>query len=183
MDLLRCRCGRGANRKGVQAWINNLRAWACCSSPDSGPSRVSDESKAFYVEALGLPLKPMPGNESYLLAEQGALDGVKHFALWPLAQAAQSCFGDDRWPADLAAPQAWIEFDVADMALATQGLIDRGYRLLVANREEPWGKALPVCSARKGCWSASPIRPGCVKRRAVRRCFCGGRLKNKFALA
>ena len=137
-----------------------------------GPiTRESDESKAFYVEALGLPLKPMPGNESYLLAEQGALDGVKHFALWPLAQAAQSCFGDDRWPADLAAPQAWIEFDVADMALATQGLIDRGYRLLVANREEPWGKALPVCSARKGCWSASPIRPGCVKRRAVRRCF------------
>ena len=126
---------------------------------------------------------PMPGNESYLLAEQGALDGVKHFALWPLAQAAQSCFGDDRWPADLAAPQAWIEFDVADMALATQGLIDRGYRLLVAKREEPWGKALPVCSARKGCWSASPIRPGCVKRRAVRRCSCGGRLKNKFALA
>lgn len=85
---------------------------------------------------------PMPGNESYLLAEQGALDGVKHFALWPLAQAAQSCFGDDRWPADLAAPQAWIEFDVADMALATQGLIDRGYRLLVAKREEPWGQSV-----------------------------------------
>lgn len=103
-----------------------------------GPiTRESDESKAFYVEALGLPLKPMPGNETYLLSEQGALDGVKHFALWPLAQAAQSCFGDDRWPADLAVPQAWIEFDVADMAAATQGLVDRGYRLLVANREEP----------------------------------------------
>ncbi|MDU7768006.1 MAG: glyoxalase [Serratia marcescens] len=106
-----------------------------------GPiTRESDESKAFYVEALGLPLKPMPGNETYLLSEQGALDGVKHFALWPLAQAAQSCFGDDRWPADLALPQAWIEFDVADMAAATQGLVDRGYRLLVANREEPWGR-------------------------------------------
>ena len=87
----------------------------------------SDESKAFYVEALGLPLKPMPGNETYLLSEQGALDGVKHFALWPLAQAAQSCFGDDRWPADLALPQ---------------GLVDRGYRLLVANREEPWGQSV-----------------------------------------
>ena len=86
-----------------------------------GPiTRESDESKAFYVEALGLPLKPMPGNETYLLSEQGALDGVKHFALWPLAQAAQSCFGDDRWPADLAVPQAWIEFDVADMAAATR---------------------------------------------------------------
>lgn len=108
-----------------------------------GPiTRESDESKAFYVEALGLPLKPMPGNETYLLSEQGALDGVKHFALWPLAQAAQSCFGDDRWPADLALPQAWIEFDVADMAAATQGLVDRGYRLLVVNREEPWGQSV-----------------------------------------
>ncbi|MNF06292.1 hypothetical protein D3C80_2062140 [compost metagenome] len=35
-----------------------------------------------------------------------------------------------------------MEFDVADMALATQGLIDRGYRLLVANREEPWGQSV-----------------------------------------
>ncbi|HAT4983870.1 TPA: hypothetical protein I9786_002255 [Serratia marcescens] len=49
---------------------------------------------------------------------------------------------DDRWPADLAVPQAWIEFDVADMAAATQGLVDRGYRLLVANREEPWGQSV-----------------------------------------
>ncbi|MNG76439.1 glyoxalase [Serratia plymuthica] len=108
-----------------------------------GPiTRQTEHSKAFYVDVLGLPLKPMPGNSDYLLAEHGALDGVKHFALWPLAQAAQSCFGSEQWPADLPVPQAWMEFDVADMALATQGLIDKGYRLLVANREEPWGQSV-----------------------------------------
>ena len=40
------------------------------------------------------------------------LNGVKHFALWPLTQAAESCFGMDQWPVDLPVPQAWIEFDV-----------------------------------------------------------------------
>lgn len=108
-----------------------------------GPiTQQTEHSKAFYVDVLGLPLKPMEGNADYLLSEHGALEGVKHFALWPLAQAAQSCFGSDQWPTDLPVPQAWMEFDVADMALATQGLIDRGYRLLVANREEPWGQSV-----------------------------------------
>ena len=38
-----------------------------------------------------------PGKEDtngYL--HTGGLDGVKHFALWPLAQAAESCFGTDQ---------------------------------------------------------------------------------------
>jgi len=53
---------------------------------------------------------------------RGALDGVKHFALWPLAQAAESCFGTDQWPGDLSVPQAWIEFDVEDIEKATAEL-------------------------------------------------------------
>ena len=43
-----------------------------------------------------------------------ALAGTKYFAIWPLAQAAESCFGMNEWPADVPAPQAWIEFDVED---------------------------------------------------------------------
>lgn len=107
-----------------------------------GPiTRESDESKAFYVEALGLPLKPMPGNETYLLSEQGALDGVKHFALWPLAQAAQSCFGDDRWPADPRCRRRGSSLTWPTWRPPPR-LVDRGYRLLVANREEPWGQSV-----------------------------------------
>jgi hypothetical protein len=62
-------------------------------------------SHTFYGETLGLPLQRMAGNDDYLLTEQDALAGVKHFALWPLSQAATSCFGSEQWPADLPIPR------------------------------------------------------------------------------
>ena len=65
-------------------------------------------SRKFYSETLGLEFKE--DTSGYLYT--GELGGVKHFALWPLAQAAESCFGTDQWPGNLAVPQAWIEFDV-----------------------------------------------------------------------
>lgn len=46
-----------------------------------GPiSRDTESSTAFYVQTLGLPLKPMEGNTEYLLTEEGQLEGVKHFS-------------------------------------------------------------------------------------------------------
>jgi len=59
-------------------------------------------SRKFYSDTLGLPFKE--DDNGYL--HTGGLDGVKHFALWPLAQAAESCFGTDQWPGDLPVPQA-----------------------------------------------------------------------------
>ncbi len=94
-------------------------------------------NQAFYGEVLGVPLE---GDESYLSTPQ--LDGVKHFALWPLAGAAQSCFGTESWPADLPVPQGWIEFDVDDVAAATEELENKGYRVLVATKQEPWGQTV-----------------------------------------
>lgn len=45
-----------------------------------GPiTQSTSQSRDFYCQALGLPLKPMPGNEAYLLSEQDAIGGVKHF--------------------------------------------------------------------------------------------------------
>src|SRR5256885_9322556 len=38
-----------------------------------------------------------------------ALQGAKTFALWPLSQAAQSCFGKDTWPDGIPVPQAWLD--------------------------------------------------------------------------
>jgi catechol 2,3-dioxygenase-like lactoylglutathione lyase family enzyme len=77
---------------------------------------VSDreESSKFYSEILGLPLKE--DTDGYL--HTGELDGVKHFALWPLAQAAQSCFGTDQWAGNVPIPQGWIEFDVENIEKA-----------------------------------------------------------------
>jgi hypothetical protein len=67
---------------------------------------------------------------------------VKHFALWPLPQAAESCFGMDKWPETVPVPQAWLEFDVGDIGKATAELMSQGYKLLVANQKEPWGQVV-----------------------------------------
>ena len=122
-----------------------------------GPiTQSTSQSRDFYCQALGLPLKPMPGNEAYLLIEQDAIGGVKHFALWPLAQAAQSCFGQEQWPETEPLPQAWIEFEVRDLAAATARLQQQGYHLLVAARDERGGRPSPACSVRKVCWPGLP---------------------------
>jgi len=97
-------------------------------------------SKQFYVDTLGLPLEPMPDDQTYFHGEN--LTGVKHFALWPLANAAHSCFGTDAWPATVPEPHSWLEFDVEDISSATQVLKARGYELLVEARLEPWGQTV-----------------------------------------
>lgn len=96
------------------------------------------ESRRLYQQTLELPFKEEEGE--YLHTE--ALEGAKTFAVWPLNQAAESCFGRSEWPADVQRPQAWLEFDVEDVEQATSELEARGYRLLVTNRTEPWGQVV-----------------------------------------
>lgn len=98
---------------------------------------VSDvqASKRFYTDALGIPFE---GDDSYLHTDE--LEGSKAFALWPLAGAAESCFGSPEWPVDIPVPHAWLEFDVQDMADAVRQLQVSGYRLLLEDKEEPWGQ-------------------------------------------
>lgn len=96
------------------------------------------ESRRLYEDALGIPFKVEEGD--YRHTEE--LDGAKTFAVWPLNQAAESCFGTDVWPADVPRPQAWLEFDVEDVDEATSELEGRGYKLLVRNRTEPWGQVV-----------------------------------------
>jgi len=98
--------------------------------------RDMDASLRFYRETIGMPLE----EGSDVSTEK--VDGVKHFGLWPLAEAAESCFGSREWPSDIAAPQAWVEFDVEDVAAAAEELRKRGYRLLVAPKTEPWGQTV-----------------------------------------
>ncbi|HMJ12248.1 MAG TPA: VOC family protein [Polyangiaceae bacterium] len=98
------------------------------------------ESRKFYFDSLGLPLEAMPHDDTYLHSEK--IDGVRHFAMWPLKEAAQSCFGKREWPEAVPTPHSWIEFDVEDVASASAVLKQRGYTLLVDNREEPWGQTV-----------------------------------------
>jgi len=100
--------------------------------------RDAAASRKLYLDDLGLGFTEEAGG--YLHTE--SLSGAKTFALWPLSQAAQSCFGADAWPADIPVPQAWLEFDVADLEQATAALERRGHRVLVRNRREPWGQSV-----------------------------------------
>lgn len=93
-------------------------------------------SQKLYMETLGLPLKKEENNYCHT----DALAGTKYFALWPLSGAAESCFGNKTWPKDIPIPQAVVEFEVEDVAAATVILKEKGYKLLVANRTEPWGQ-------------------------------------------
>lgn len=97
-------------------------------------------ARTLYKDTLGLALEAMPDNPDYLHGE--SIEGVKHFALWPLESAAESCFGQKAWPADVPKPQAWLELDVEDITAASEVLAQRGYKLLVDNRKEPWGQTV-----------------------------------------
>jgi catechol 2,3-dioxygenase-like lactoylglutathione lyase family enzyme len=97
-------------------------------------------SRRLYVDAIGLPLE---GQDDYIHSEN--IGGAKHFGVWPLAQAAQACFGTSEWPSDRRVPQASIEFEVADadaVAAAGDEMRDAGYELLHPAREEPWGQTV-----------------------------------------
>jgi catechol 2,3-dioxygenase-like lactoylglutathione lyase family enzyme len=100
------------------------------------------QSRQLYVDTLGLPLTSQSG-DGYLHSER--IPGTKHFGVWPLSQAAKACFGNERWPADVAVPQVSVEFDVADVAgvqAAADELVAAGYELLHPVRQEPWGQTV-----------------------------------------
>ncbi len=98
--------------------------------------RETAESRKLYCDVLGIPFKEESGG--YLHTE--AVPGAKSFALWPLSQAAWSCFGNDSWPENIPIPQAWLELDVDNVEAATAALESAGYRMLVKNKKEPWGQ-------------------------------------------
>jgi catechol 2,3-dioxygenase-like lactoylglutathione lyase family enzyme len=123
-----------------------------------GPVVRNADSAAFYRDALGLPLETQPGaGDAYL--HTGGVNGVRHFALWPLRDAATSCFGVPEWPDTIPEPRSWLEFDVEDLATASEALKRKGYRLLVDNRQEPWGQTVTRLLSPEGILVGLTITP------------------------
>jgi catechol 2,3-dioxygenase-like lactoylglutathione lyase family enzyme len=92
-------------------------------------------SRAFFD---GLGVEFGEGDADYPYTTK--LDGVKHFGLWRLSEAAEVCFGTSAWPADRPVPQASIEFEVPDVAAAVAELTADGYTLIPGERLEEWGQ-------------------------------------------
>ena len=105
-----------------------------------GPmTRDTVTSRGFWGDALGIELREL--SEDYFVSDK--LDGVKHFGIWPLSQAADTIFGTTEWPDDVPAPTAWMEIDVAspdDVAPAIAELQAAGHRVLRDAHLEPWGQ-------------------------------------------
>jgi hypothetical protein len=71
--------------------------------------------RRLFVESFGLPLhgpEDVAGSD-YVFSDQIA--GAKHFGVWPLAEAAQSCFGTSAWPDSHPVPQASVEFELGSV--------------------------------------------------------------------
>jgi catechol 2,3-dioxygenase-like lactoylglutathione lyase family enzyme len=99
-------------------------------------------SRGLYVDALGLPLEAAPGSD-YFHSER--VGGSKHFGVWPLADAAQACFGSPEWPDGMTVPQASVEFEVANAAAVADAAAElrvAGFELVHDAREEPWGQTV-----------------------------------------
>jgi catechol 2,3-dioxygenase-like lactoylglutathione lyase family enzyme len=99
-------------------------------------------SRGLYLDTLGLPLEAGAGSD-YFHSE--GIAGAKHFGVWPLAEAAEACFGSPEWPKDVTVPQASVEFEVADPAAvgsAAAELRAAGFELVHDAREEPWGQTV-----------------------------------------
>jgi catechol 2,3-dioxygenase-like lactoylglutathione lyase family enzyme len=104
-------------------------------------SAEPSQGRQLFIEALGLPLEGE--GESYY--SSGKIPGCNHFGVWPLSEAAESCFGTSEWPKDLTVPQASIEFEVEDLQAVTSAgaeLEAAGYALLHPARTEPWGQTV-----------------------------------------
>ncbi|MGE5138304.1 MAG: VOC family protein [Rudaea sp.] len=111
-----------------------------------GPiTRDQKASLGFYRDVLNIAFEQ---DGDYF--HTGGLEGAKQFALWPLSQAAESCFGTDTWPNDVPVPQAWLEFDVDDLDAATKELAGKGFELLVSARQEPWGQIVTRMQSPEG---------------------------------
>jgi catechol 2,3-dioxygenase-like lactoylglutathione lyase family enzyme len=96
-------------------------------------------SRRLYVDTIGLALE----GDDYIHSEK--VPGSRHFGVWPLAQAAEACFGDSEWPPERPVPQASIEFDVADedaVRAAEAELRAAGHEILHPTRTEPWGQTV-----------------------------------------
>ena len=97
----------------------------------------AEASARFYVATLGLPLQ---NDDGYRHSNE--IPGAKHFGIWPLSAAAQSCFGTDQWPPAVPVPTATIDFDVDDVATAAAEMEAAGYSLIHPTRTEPWGQTV-----------------------------------------
>ena len=105
------------------------------------------ESRNFYKELFGVPLE-YEGASYYTATNE--MEGLEHFGLWTLLDAALSVFDQSEWPTDVPIPQGIIEFDVEDVAEAVSEMKPKGAEILQGRRVEPRGQTTICLLSPKG---------------------------------
>ena len=106
-------------------------------------SADGQKTRELFTRTFGLPLHGQEPGDEYVFTDK--LAGSKHFGIWPLAQAAQACFGTPEWPKGRPVPQVSLELEVkseAAVAEAERELRAQGHELLHPTRTEPWGQTV-----------------------------------------
>ena len=109
--------------------------------------------RALFVDAMGLPLHGPESVEGSDYVFSDAIPGAKHFGVWPLSEAAESCFGTSTWPDTHPVPQASAEFEVGtaeEVGGAVEELQGRGHRMVHGSRTEPWGQVIARLQSSSG---------------------------------
>lgn len=99
-----------------------------------------EASRALYQDRFRLPFRVKDG---YHYVD--GFDGAKHFGIWPLSEAAKSCFGNTVWPDDVPQPQATIEYEldaIESVQAAVRELKTAGQAFVHEARLEPWGQTI-----------------------------------------
>ena len=113
--------------------IESIAGFATISADPEASARL-------YVDGMGLPLQE---RDNYRYMDR--FPGTNHFGIWPLAMAAESCFGTTDWPDNVPVPSVTIEYELADIAAvnaAVEELKSQGWVFVHEAREEPWGQTL-----------------------------------------
>ena len=102
---------RACRPSGVSPSVSSRSCSSRASRPDRGRRCRARGSFIPRLNTLGLPLarSAMPHDPVRIPQVEETLPGVKHFALWPLSSAGESCFRPEEWPASMPKPRSWLE--------------------------------------------------------------------------
>ena len=152
-------CGRSARCRRGRYCAMDIRLVASFAVITTDPALV----KVIFVETIGLPLRPPVSvpNSEYVSSEDVA--GAQHCGVWPLNEAAQTCFGLDTWRDTHPVPQATSSSRSMTLRLrrkiwSTAATAWRKRRESSPGNRKLLGSRQPMVSS----WASAPHR-GCPK--------------------
>ena len=93
------------------------------------------EALTFYCDTLGLEVKEKLGDDYAVVV----VPGILHFGIWSRAHAAECTFGS-RDLADQVPLGLTLEFEVDNVADASNTISTKGSKIVQGPREEAWGQ-------------------------------------------